>query len=221
MVIVLRESGRALADVLPTGKDVEDFFAQITASRGENGLTLSKLTPKTSGGPKSASKVFEKISYTVKVSGSLWQFVEYLSRIESFRRFVMVPRFKLTGGSRDKAAGEVIHEAEFDVETYAYNPSKAPTVEPIPGYEKRREGRRGPARGDRAGKVDDQPAAAGVARAPQPGQHLRRPARSRAQRAEAGRHPGRGADRPPPQAARARAGDGGAREGAAESTNFL
>ncbi len=139
-VVVLRESVATLASVLPAQKDVEDFVTQVSGSRGENGVKILDFKPTQSAASgKTKSKVFEKIGYQVKVRGSLWQFFEFLNRIESFKRFVMVPRLKITGGKRENAIDAVTHSVEFDVETFSYNPARGTALEPIPNYDKRKE----------------------------------------------------------------------------------
>ncbi|MFN0207552.1 MAG: type 4a pilus biogenesis protein PilO [Planctomycetota bacterium] len=141
-VIVLRESVTALASVLPTQKEVEDFVTQIAASKGETGIKMRELSSKTSAGKQTLGKVFEKISYQIELKGSIWQFLEFLHRLESFKRFVLIPNLKVSPGQRDKALSEVLHVFKIDVETFTYNPGKVTSVEPIASYEKRREGLR-------------------------------------------------------------------------------
>lgn len=139
-VIVLRESVRGLASVLPTQKEVDEFVTQIAETKGESGIRLSAMTNKlTQGGRQTQNRVFDKISYQIGLKGSLWQFLEFLHRVESFQRFVTIPRIKITGGQRDKALVDVSHAFEIDVETFVYNPTRAGQMEHVPNYDKRRE----------------------------------------------------------------------------------
>lgn len=141
-VIVLRESVLALASVLPTQREIEDFITQIAATKGESGVTLREVTEKGSNVKPGQGKVFEKFGYQIGIKGNIWQSLEFLYRLESFKRFVMIPKLKITPGQRDKSGAEVVHGFELEVETFAYNPGRAGSVEPIASYDKRRDGLR-------------------------------------------------------------------------------
>ncbi|MBI3820287.1 MAG: type 4a pilus biogenesis protein PilO [Planctomycetes bacterium] len=138
-VILLRESLKALASVLPTQREVEDFITQIAATKGEAGVKLSQIIDHNATAKTSSNKVFEKFSYQIGVKGNLWQFLEFLYRLESFKRFVMVPQCKIAPGQRESALAEVNHAYDLEVETYVYNPGRVGKIEPIPSYDKRRE----------------------------------------------------------------------------------
>jgi Tfp pilus assembly protein PilO len=140
--IVLRESVAALASVLPTDKEVEEFVYKMSELCAETGVNLREMTRKSASGKAAKAQLFEKITYQIGVRGKLWEFLECLHRIESAKRFVMVPKVKISGGSRDRALDDVMHSFEIEVETYAYNPGKGSQIENIPSYEKRREGLR-------------------------------------------------------------------------------
>lgn len=137
-VIVLREGMATLTSVLPNTKEVEEFVTRLSETRGEAGVRISDLAQKS--GAKSKEKVFDKLGYGIKLRGTIWQFLEFLHRVESFKRFVMVPKLRISGGSRGKLGEESSHEFDIEVETYTYNPARGGKPEPIPNYEKRRDG---------------------------------------------------------------------------------
>lgn len=137
--IVLRESVAALASVLPTEKEVEEFVFKLSELSGETGVNLRELSRRSGAAKQAKNQVFEKISYQIGLRGKLWQFLDYLHRIESAKRFVLVPKVKISSGSRDKFMDDVTHSYEIDVETYAYSPGRGTPPEPIPSYEKRKE----------------------------------------------------------------------------------
>jgi Tfp pilus assembly protein PilO len=137
-VIVLRESVSSLASVLPTQKEMEEFVTQIAVSKGETGVHMRELTLKpAAGGKQTLGKVFEKISYGIELRGSIWQFLEFLHRLESFKRFVMIPNIKISPGQREKGLSDVLHTYRLDVETFTYNPGKSASTESIASYEVR------------------------------------------------------------------------------------
>lgn len=143
-VIVLRESVAALASVLPTQQEVEDFVKAMSGFAKDKNVRLTEVRPKSGGGSRTGqSKVFERIGYQLKTEATLSNFLAFLNRVESFKRFVIVPYLKLSNGARSNTEETFVttdanHTVEFDIETYAYNPAKGGVREPIPNYEARR-----------------------------------------------------------------------------------
>lgn len=138
-VIVLRESVAALASVLPTEKEVEEFVYKLSELCSETGVNLRELTRRSNSGKAQKGQVFEKITYQIGLKGKLWQFLEFLHRIDSSKRFAAVPRIKISAGGREKTLDDVVHGFEIEVETFAYNPGKGGPLENVASYDKRRE----------------------------------------------------------------------------------
>ena len=138
-VILARENVDEISQILPDDKQVYDFVRRLRDFQDESEVRISSLDD--SSPKRTTAKTFEPVAYRIQLEGNLWQFLGFLSRLESWQRFVRVPNIRISAGPRP-ANGDyegVRHAIRMEVETFAYNPGKADIKRPeIPNYDQKR-----------------------------------------------------------------------------------
>lgn len=144
-VIVLREIAERIKEVLPDTKDLNDLIRNFQDYSRETGVRPSSFKPKDTAkdrGKGKAASAFEKVAYTLNLEADLYQFLDFLNRIETHRRFMTVNSFKIDATTRRKLEedGVASHRIQMEVETYKYVPKAGDTEEVrIEGYERKRD----------------------------------------------------------------------------------
>lgn len=141
-VIVLREISETINQILPTTEDltnlIDDFYQYATDSSVKS--TSFKRKPDRSNG-RGAAKAFEKVGYTLTLEGGIFEFLDFLNRIETHSRFMGVPSFKVSSVTRQQLEreGEALHKIQVDVETYTYTTKGTANAVKIDGYARKRD----------------------------------------------------------------------------------
>ncbi len=141
-VIVLREVSTVIDQILPSVEDLnelnDDFHQYATDAHVR--ATAFKLKPDRSGG-RGPKLDFEKVGYTLNLEGGIFEFLDFLNRIENHRRFLAVPSFKVSSSTRQDIdrLGEARHQIQVDVETYTFSSQAGLTPVNIEGYERKRD----------------------------------------------------------------------------------
>lgn len=141
-VIVLREISETINQILPTTEDltnlIDDFYQYATDSSVRS--TSFKRKPDRSNG-RGAAKAFEKVGYTLTLEGGIFEFLDFLNRIETHSRFMGVPSFKVSSVTRQQLEreGEALHKIQVDVETYTYTTKGTANPVKIDGYARKRD----------------------------------------------------------------------------------
>ena len=144
-VILLREIVEEYLKILPDEKEVTDFIRKLYAFQDKVGVQITELQDKTgrSSGRKGATKAepgFDQLSYSLKLQADTWKFLAFLNRLESYERFVRIPRIRVSAGdrSKDDDPTKVRHEFDLDIETYVFDPADSKKNEAkVDKYEKR------------------------------------------------------------------------------------
>jgi Tfp pilus assembly protein PilO len=137
--IIARENLEEVAKILPDDTQVELFVKRLQDFQQETEVgiaSLENVSPK-----RQTGKAIHPVGYRINLDGNLWQFLAFLARLESYERFVRVPRFKISSGPRPKNGDyeAVKHRVQVEVETFAYNRGKGDGKRAqIPHYEKRK-----------------------------------------------------------------------------------
>lgn len=141
-VIVLREVSTVIDQILPSNEDLtglnDNFHSYATDSNVR--ATAFKLKPDRSGG-RAPELDFTKVGYSLNLEGGIFEFLDFLSRVENHRSFLAVPSFKISSSTRqlvDKH-GEARHQIQVDVETYTYARKTALQPVRIEGYGRKRD----------------------------------------------------------------------------------
>lgn len=144
-VIVLREIAERIKEVLPDTKDLNDLIRNFQDYSRETGVRPSSFKPKDAAKDRAkgkAASAFEKVAYTLNLEADLFQFLDFLNRIETHRRFMSVNSFKIDATTRRKLEedGVASHRIQMEVETYKYVPKAGDMDEVrIEGYERKRD----------------------------------------------------------------------------------
>jgi len=142
-VIVLREVATVIDQILPGVEDLnglnDDFHQYATDS--EVRATAFKLKPDRGSSARGPRPQFEKVGYTLNLEGGIFQFLDFLNRIETHHRFLAVPSFQVTSSSRQDIDrfGEARHQIQVGVETYTFSSKGALTPVRIEGYGRKRD----------------------------------------------------------------------------------
>ena len=141
-VIVLRELSEVIDEVLPATEEltnlINDFRDYAVAAGVEVNSFKHKPTRSAGQGPAAA---FDRVSYTLSFNGGTFEFLDFLSRVESDDRFMSVPSFTLNSGTRKEMEenGQALHQAQVDVETYVFTPAEGVGEVRIDGYARKRD----------------------------------------------------------------------------------
>ena len=141
-VIVQREVSEVIEEILPNTEDlnnlIDDFYQYATDS--EVISTSFKRVPDRSS-VRGAKKAFEKVGYTLTIEGGIFEFLDFLNRIETHSRFMSVPSFKITSATRQQMEreGQALHKIQVDVETYTYTTGGTANAVSIEGYARKRD----------------------------------------------------------------------------------
>jgi len=144
-VIVLREIAERIKEVLPDTKDLNDLIRNFQDYSRETGVRPSSFKPKDTAKDRGRGKLasaFEKVAYTLTLEADLFQFLDFVNKIETHRRFMSINSFKLDATSRRKLESEgfASHKIQMEVETYKYVPKAGDTQEvKIEGYDRKRD----------------------------------------------------------------------------------
>lgn len=141
-VIVLRELSAVFEQVLPTSEDANNLIQDFYRYSGEASVDPSSFKAKAPAArARGTESAFDKVAYTLTLTGDAFQFLDFLNRIETHSRFMAVPSFNLTACSRTDLEnyGFAKHKIQVDVETYVYTPTSIAEQVRIEGYERKRD----------------------------------------------------------------------------------
>ncbi|MCK6448827.1 MAG: hypothetical protein L6Q99_20725 [Planctomycetes bacterium] len=144
-VIVLRETEQLIKEILPDEQDLNNFVRDLRAFEDESGVHITGLKKKAENSSRKAKKDgtdFEKATYQLTIEANSFEWLAFLSRVESHSRFMSVPSFKLTSAPRrqiEDGEGPYAHKIQMDIETYVYAPQGGSDPVKIDGYARKRE----------------------------------------------------------------------------------
>lgn len=140
-VIVLREVANAINQILPGEEDLNGLNDDFHRYATDASVRATAFKPKPDRGVSGAKLDFEKVVYTLNLEGGIFQFLDFLNRIETHHRFLAIPSFRVTSSTRQELDnhGEARHQIQMDVETYTYSSRGALQPVRIEGYERKRD----------------------------------------------------------------------------------
>lgn len=142
-VIVLREISDRIREVLPDTKDLLNVIRDFQDYSKEAGVKPSAFQPASdSSKGRQQQGAFEKVAYQLTMTGDMFQFLDFLNKIETHSRFMAVSSFKVIAASRKalEEDGVANHRIQMEVETYKYVQPSAETVgAEINGYDRKRD----------------------------------------------------------------------------------
>ncbi len=140
-VIVLREMSRVIQDILPNEADVNNLVRTFQRFSDEADTRIRGLRKIDKPGAQKGKEAFEEVAYTITMEADAFQFLDFLNRVETYSRFMRVPRFRIDAADRKQVEtdGQAAHKIQLDVETFVYEPSKQAEPVAIEGYERKRD----------------------------------------------------------------------------------
>ena len=140
-VIVLRELGPIFAQILPDSSEVNELIKTFYRYSGEAGVEPTSFKSKPEPNSAQGKSGFSKVAYTLSLSGDTFQFLDFLHRIETHRRFMAVPNFTLQAASRREMEelGYARHRIQMDVETYVSSPNDMVQRIKVDAYDRKRD----------------------------------------------------------------------------------
>ena len=139
-VILQRETDEVVATILPNDQDIAELVSALQQFESQSGVSITDLKPVDSN--QSDKSDFEKVIYSLQLSGDAFEILAFVDLIESHDRFMSVPRIRLTTTRRPMTDldGEIPrHEVRLDVETYVYEPKGGSQSVDIENYEGKRD----------------------------------------------------------------------------------
>jgi len=141
-VIVLRENVQNYVRVLPSDAEVEVFLRKIEDFRRDSGVEISEVRKQPTRTKLASSAVFERQEYRVAITGTYLQFLQFISRLENYERFISLSTIRITAGQandRDKSGvTDIAHKYELTVVTYVYTGKDINKKITIPSYDHKR-----------------------------------------------------------------------------------
>ena len=138
-VIVLRELNEVMKAVLPDTEDVNNLVRTLQRFSEDSHVRVSGIKKKPDD-TKNRSD-FDKVGYTLSLEGDAWELLDFLNMIESHKRFMRVPTFRIQAAQRSQMEkeGVIAHRVQMDVETFVYEPKKDQKTVKIDGYDRKRD----------------------------------------------------------------------------------
>ena len=139
-VIVQREMSTVIRNILPDEEDMNNWVRIIQGFSEESGVRIRGLKKKPDD-PRAKQGAFDQVTYTFTLESDAFQLLDFMNLVEMHKRFMRVPRFKITAAKRDKVetSGFAAHKVQIDVETFVYEPKNDGELTKIEGYERKRD----------------------------------------------------------------------------------
>ena len=141
-VIVLREISETIKQILPTEEDLTNLIFEFHEYAKASKVNPTSFRLKNSGGGNfRGPKAFEKVGYTLALESGIFEFLDFLNKVETHGRFMGVPSFDIDSVTRAalEKNGEVRHKINVDVETYTYTTNSTADAVRIDGYNRKRD----------------------------------------------------------------------------------
>ncbi|MCI0341351.1 MAG: type 4a pilus biogenesis protein PilO [Planctomycetales bacterium] len=121
--------------ILPEVRDVTNLIEVMTylceRAKLENPRDVQPLAKKEAGPKRAPTGEIEAILYTFEITGSFFNFVQFLNYLEHYQRFLRVRDFSISGGG-DRGRKGVVEGVATDLKfkitliTYRYRPTEGP-----------------------------------------------------------------------------------------------
>ncbi len=116
--------------ILPSQEEIENLVDNLSEFAKESGVIIAKSQPVRQGtyrNAKGAVKRFEEASFEVELEGDFFSFVEFLNRLENYKRFIRVDDFTVAAG---RSAGDP-NSVKLKFSTFSYVDTPAVASRPV------------------------------------------------------------------------------------------
>jgi hypothetical protein len=140
-VIVLRELAEVFGTILPNSSNVNKLIGTINGFANEASVEVTAYKTKLDQARRGRAADFDRVAYTFNIEGDAFQFLALLDLLETHRRFIAIPSFKISAATRRQVEEEGFaqHKVKLDIETYKYDPGAQATPVRIEGYDRKRD----------------------------------------------------------------------------------
>lgn len=140
-VIIRRETDETIKGILSNQEDINNFIRTIDELQEASKVTISAFRDQPNKGKKKDKKDFDRVRYTLQLEADIFQFLNFISKIESYPRLISVADFKLTSARRQSYEGgvEPRHRITLDLETYVYTSATKGKQVRIDNYDRKRD----------------------------------------------------------------------------------
>ena len=97
-VILQRETDEVVATILPNDQDIAELVSALQQFESASDVNITDLKPV--GTPQSSKSDFDKVVYSLQLSGDAFEVLSFLDLVETHDRFMSVPRIRLTTARR-------------------------------------------------------------------------------------------------------------------------
>lgn len=138
-VIVQRETDTVIKEILSDTKDISNFVRTLDQFAGESGFTLESA--KRQRDSRGGAEEFGRVGYTLVFNADVFQFLDFMHRLESFARFISITNFRMRAAGRMSLTDEEVprHSVTMNLETYVYKPRAVAKEADIDGYGHKRD----------------------------------------------------------------------------------
>ena len=142
-VIIIRENVNRYVKILPNTKEVNEFVKGLSDFANKSNVVLTSLRDdRRSIRQRKGPQIFDKESFRLDLRCNIFQFLDFISMIENYERFLKITEIRIKAGEYDEDTlrSDVSHGMDMLVETYVYhgNEGKAGATK-IQNYNKKRD----------------------------------------------------------------------------------
>ena len=114
--------------ILPSQGEIENLVDNLSEFARKSGVVLATTAPVRQTAYKAvkgAVKRFEEANFDIEVTGSFFQFVEFINYLENYKRFIKVNDFAVTAGKNENVSSS----AKLKFATFTYVEPTAPAAQ--------------------------------------------------------------------------------------------
>lgn len=140
-VIVQREMVEVIGNILPDNEDMNNWVRTIQSFSDESGVRIRGLKKKLQNARLKKQTAFEEVTYSFTLEADTFQLLEYFNLVETHKRLMRVPTFKVTAARRGEVEDDGIaaHKVNVDIQTFVYEPQSDASTVRIDGYDRKRD----------------------------------------------------------------------------------
>lgn len=140
-VIVQREMSEVIRNILPDNAEMNNWVRTIQGFSEESNVRITGLKKKANMTNSKEQAAFDEVTYAFTLESDTFQLLEFLNLVETHKRFMRVPLFKVTAAKRESVeeSGFASHKVNVDVQTFVYEPQSESATVKIEGYERKRD----------------------------------------------------------------------------------
>ena len=140
-VIVQREMSTVIRNILPDNAEMNNWVRTIQGFSEESNVRITGLKKKANTSRGTEKAAFDEVTYAFTIESDAFQLLEFLNLVETHKRFMRLPLFKITAAKRESVeeTGFASHRVNVDIQTFVYEPDAESSIVKIEGYDRKRD----------------------------------------------------------------------------------